>query len=496
MNIAVLIGISDYKTAPPLPACAKDVADMNRLLTATNKYDDVLCISANTHAAPLKDALRSFFAKHQASKPIQEALVHFSGHGVYHNDVLLCCSDFDPNRPASTAVSNEELDDLLRSVNPDVAVKILDACQSGSPYIKDTTPAFEKALGRSRLKSFICMASSKTDQSSFATADCSFFTNRFIEASLSRTDGTVLYRDIQAALADSFAATPEQTPFFVTQGTGLEVFAAVTPDMRALKAARQAGQISAQPEDTLAAAIGAQVQKLDALYVSAERASQAVEQARNNLDKATLSVPLVAQFYEKSVSFEGTLSTLPAAAELAKFADEQGWAKSYFLDVAYESVKVRVPKNVMASLSRLLRSEEASDVEYVTKTIQKPVRLVATEMLPLHVAQIRFEPKGHPSLKSYMLYLGLAHSLADVLVLSAVIRLIEKGWTGRALDLSSLEWQYRSFRWKDVTDRPDMIWEDALARAQATIQSYLEGLVPKKDERPVEATDTKQGTAA
>jgi hypothetical protein len=393
-------------------------------------------------------------------------------------------------------VSNDELDDLLRSLEPDIAVKILDACQSGSQYIKDTTPAFEKALRGSRLKSFICMASSKTDQSSYATADCSFFTHRFIEAALSRTEGTVFYRDIQAALADSFASTPEQTPFFVTQGTGLEVFAPVTPDMRALKAERHAGQIPAQPEDTLAAAVGAQVQKLDTLYVSPERASQAVEHARNNLERAALSVPLVAQFYQKSVSFEGTLATLPAGAELAKFADDQGWAKSYFLDVAYEAVKVRVPKDLTLSWRRMFYQDEAGDVEYVTKTIQKPVRLVATQMLPLHVAQIRFEPKGHPSLKSYVLYLGLAHSLVDVLVLSAVTRLIEKGWTDRSVDLSNLKWQYRSFRWKEVTDRPDLVWEEALARAQSAIQSYLEGLVPKKDERPAGATDAKQGPAA
>ncbi len=221
MNIAVLIGVSLYKVAAPLPACTADAKQMHKLLSAAKKYDDIFCLTQNTNAAPLKDALRTFFAKHQNLPDIDEALVYFSGHGVYHQDALFCCSDFDANRPASTSISNEEIDDLLRSVSPNVAVKVIDACQSGSPYIKDASAGFEKALRSSRLDSFICMTSSRLDQSSYATAEESAFTSKWINAALCKQDGSVLYRDIQAALADSFVDTPEQTPFFVSQGTGL-----------------------------------------------------------------------------------------------------------------------------------------------------------------------------------------------------------------------------------------------------------------------------------
>jgi uncharacterized caspase-like protein len=181
MNIAVLIGVSRYSVAAPLPACSADAEQVRKLLSATKKYDEISCLTQNTNSGPLKDALRAFFAKYQTPSDnpsdIDEALVYFSGHGIYHQeDALLCCSDFDSNRPASTSISNEEIDDLLRSVSPKVAVKIIDACQSGSPYIKDASVGFEKALRTSRLDSFICMASSRLDQSSYATPEESVFT--------------------------------------------------------------------------------------------------------------------------------------------------------------------------------------------------------------------------------------------------------------------------------------------------------------------------------
>lgn len=190
----MLIGVSEYKAAGRLPASSADVSQLHRLLLATKKYADIHCITSGTDATPLKEALRNFFGRYQNVGPIKEALVYFSGHGLYHADALLLCSDFDPKRPASTSITNTEIDDLLRSVAPDVAVKIIDACQSGSPYIKDATAGFAKALQESRLKSFICMASSQTDQSSYATAECSAFTDRLIDAALFKTEGTVIFR--------------------------------------------------------------------------------------------------------------------------------------------------------------------------------------------------------------------------------------------------------------------------------------------------------------
>lgn len=61
MNIAVVIGVSEYKSVPRLPACSADVAQMHRLLLATKKYADIQCITTSTDAAPLKGSPQELF---------------------------------------------------------------------------------------------------------------------------------------------------------------------------------------------------------------------------------------------------------------------------------------------------------------------------------------------------------------------------------------------------------------------------------------------------
>jgi hypothetical protein len=485
MHVAVLIGISDYKIAPQLPACTQDVSEMERLLLSTKKYGDICSISSNTNSGPLKETLRNFFARHQGSGPIQEALVYFSGHGMYHNDVLLCCSDFDPNRPSSTSISNAELDDLLRSLRPEVAVKILDACQSGAPYIKDVAPGFEKSLRESQLKAFICMASSRTDQSSYATTECSFFTDRLIDAALSKTEGVVLYRDIHAALADAFVATPEQTPFFVLQGSGLEPFAPVTPEMGELRSNRSAPPTLAKNEDSVVARISQEVHRMDTLYVSAKEVSKAIEQAGKDIKEMPLSHRVVSPFYDKVVSLDGKLPNTPGVQAVAKFAEERKWETKYFVKIQKEPQRIKVLKNAFAAVRLLPPFLEPDESEYQVKTIEKPVSLESSQPLPFEVARVLFEPKGHASLKAYALYIGLAHSLVEVVVLSAIAGLVESGWNERTVSASELAWRYQTYLWRDVVARPRLVWEEALTRGEETLAAYLQGLLPEKDKHKV-----------
>lgn len=319
-SIAVLIGVSTYKSEAHLPACSHDVENLRQLLAATKKYDEIVSLTERTDASQLKDDLRAFFMRHQTGGPIEEAFVYFSGHGTYQNDAMFCCSDFDASRPATTSISNAELDDLLRSVEPEIAVKVIDACQSGSPYIKDAGASFEKALSSSKLRSFLCMTSSRQDQSSYATAAESDFTSCWISAALSKSDGSVFYRDIQAYLADSFSSHPDQTPYFVNQGTSLEVFSAVTDEMRSLRSARQKIPSVAKANTDVITAIERVIAKEDARFVALADASKAIEKCKASLLAYQVSDHIVQAFYSCAVSLEPKLDALPRAAAIAQFA--------------------------------------------------------------------------------------------------------------------------------------------------------------------------------
>lgn len=491
MNIAILIGITKYKSEAALPACGLDAENMRRLLSTTKKYDEIQLVVENTNASQVKEALRQFFAKYQSVDGIEEAFVYFSGHGVYQNDAMLCCSDFDSNRPATTSISNSELDDLLRSVRPAVAVKVIDACQSGSPYIKDASAGFEKALSKSSLGSFICMASSRQDQSSYASVSESFFTKRWIDAALSKEDGSVLYRDIQAALADAFVSDPDQTPFFVNQGSGLEVFSAVTEDMRVLTLGRAKALLPDKPEAAIAQLIKAQVEARDKAFVAHNSVLKAVEKSKELLVASGIVEPLVKDFYDKSAKTDVKLPSIPKARSVAAFAEEQSWAKRYFVKVIEESYQVKVRKDpgLLPSINtKRFRTlgEIFSDEEFVSERRQRPSTLESTEPLPLEVAVLSFT-SFHPSLPAFLIYIGLVHSLTEVMVLSATVRLTQRGWESRTPELSDVQWRYQAQAWADVVNDPDLIWKDAQTRGEADIKSYLESLLPKS-ETSAEAT--------
>ncbi len=235
MNLAILIAISRYDHAHDLPGCTQDARNMRQLLVACHKYDHILEITEKTSASDLWQSLMAFVAEHQ-DKKIEEVMLYFSGHGYYQGDARFCGSDFESSRRHSTSVSNAEIDLLLRQLKPRVMVKVIDACQSGMPYIKGEQDAFKLALSRSVLPSFISMASSQCDQPSYVNLEGSDFTLKWIEAVVGTQAGPIYYSDIGAYLAKAFEGNADQTPFFVSQGHGREMLCVMNDALAKLRA--------------------------------------------------------------------------------------------------------------------------------------------------------------------------------------------------------------------------------------------------------------------
>lgn len=345
MNLALLIGIDTYERLPALPACANDLAIMHQTLNATNKYHHIELID-NASAENAKEKLRSFFASYNNTQDIEEIFVYFSGHGAYQDDALFCCADFDAKRAATTSISNTELDDLLRSATPKVAVKVIDACQSGAPYIKDVESGFLKSIKTSRLSSFICMASSQYDQYSYASNLTSHFTAAWVDAALSKTTGSVLYRDIQASLADRFASSPSQTPFFVNQGSALELFSIVTEEMISLQAVRSSYP-EKKSEKSISEILRQKISKNDSQFVELGEVTDTLNKSIELLNEAKIQDTLVSEFYKKSVNPDLKLSGLPRASDFAEFGSNHGWVKKYFIDIQEETYSIPNPLSVL-----------------------------------------------------------------------------------------------------------------------------------------------------
>ncbi|MFZ9179559.1 MAG: caspase family protein, partial [Limnohabitans sp.] len=183
------------------------------------------------------------WVKRNKGQLVDEVFWYFTGHGIYYGDARFCGRDYSPQLLEATSLSNQEVDDLLRLLQPRVVVKVIDACQSGAPYIKGHPPAFRRALEHSRLESFISMCSCTREQSSYAHLFGSDFTLTWLEAVLQRRSGVVSYRQIEQHLIQQFQHQVAQTPFFVKQGTGHEMFCRINPHMQTLARTIQAARL-------------------------------------------------------------------------------------------------------------------------------------------------------------------------------------------------------------------------------------------------------------
>jgi hypothetical protein len=175
-NISIIIGISKYENISSLPGCVNDVTLMRDLLNLTNKYHKNLLISEDTNAVQVKEQLSEFITK-QKSNTINEVFFYFIGHGYFDgNEFRYILSDFEKDKINQTTLSNDYLDNLLRTLNAKFTVKVVDACNSGIPYIKSANEnKYFEDIEKS-INNCCFMFSSNSIQPSYQT-QLSHFTN-------------------------------------------------------------------------------------------------------------------------------------------------------------------------------------------------------------------------------------------------------------------------------------------------------------------------------
>ncbi len=229
-NTAVLVGNSDYDSLSTLSCCHDDLVAMKELLEATGKYSETKIIE-NDNADALKNKMRAAIDKNQSTG---ELFFYFTGHGCQQEDFYYCATNFNPKRPNETGLSNSELHTLLRLANADVVVKVIDACNSGTSLIKADSEFISNE--KHGFKNLIQISSCLESQNSLIGEPLSIFTEKFRDSALRKKEGTVYYTDIVNTLRDEFIQNNEQTPFFVSQGTGREHFVDDAKRLEALRA--------------------------------------------------------------------------------------------------------------------------------------------------------------------------------------------------------------------------------------------------------------------
>ncbi|TIH19103.1 caspase family protein [Marinifilum sp. JC120] len=232
-KLAILVGVDKYVNENDLPPCGNDLELMSIFVKKSNHYDDCLTVELSPKASLVKSELSNFIRRYQ-EEDIEEVFFYYTGHGTtIADDFLYLFTDFDKSKAGQTSLKNSELDGMLKSLNPNLAIKVVDACHSGTEYIKsdiDLQRVFEKSLDQKFEKTYFLFSSAKHERS-WALSDYSVFTKSFAQSLLDFENKEIRYRDIMDYISDDVAVKKHQTPLFIQQADNTELFGEISSEL-------------------------------------------------------------------------------------------------------------------------------------------------------------------------------------------------------------------------------------------------------------------------
>lgn len=321
MNVAIIIGVSKYATGNDLPACKNDARKVFEVISKSDKYSNILYLNADENSPDTKKALTTFVSN-EKGKEVNELLFYYSGHGeFYKDDFFYLLSDFDSKKRNQTALQNSEVDQLFRSLSPALMVKVIDACQSGTSYIKENEvlQTYLQKTAQQSFKSCYFIYSSLNSQSSYAGVDISHFTASFLNAIRKEKGAAIRYKDVIDVILDDFEGDSQQTPFFVIQADFTEEFLIINDKLTEYFEGKAGSHTHQQisKESTLLQRIKEDASK----YSNKEGALRALAKFRELVEGMRLKDDLGA-LYELNSTFSETYRQKPSKWPVQKWLKE------------------------------------------------------------------------------------------------------------------------------------------------------------------------------
>ena len=293
---------------------------MKELLEATGRFENIELI-LNSDSSQLKERLRAVVDGHES---IGEIFFYFTGHGFQREaEFFFCATDFNAKRPNETGLSISELHVLLRTPEADLVVKVIDACNSGALLIKSDGSFLP--VNKQGFKNLIQISSCLDSQNSLSGNPLSVFTEKFRAASLRKTEGIVYYTDIINALRDDFLDNHDQTPHFVSQGTGREQFVESAKRLDGIRAKVLAQSRNAENNSNISSVIEPVLSQLEILG-----------RAESRFAKKDLAQEFISRFFDTlsdEVSSEGFLGQLFTSETVTHSAFEEPTTREFLIRV-------------------------------------------------------------------------------------------------------------------------------------------------------------------
>lgn len=447
-NLAILIGVADYQFINKLAPCDRDINLMSNILDISGKYQEILLLNNSPFSTTAKDQIAEFIRLHQETD-IDEIFIYYTGHGTrIKDDFFYLFADFDEQRLEQTSLRNSEFDAMLKSLKPKLTVKVIDACQAGTEYIKSNQELqliFDKSSKESFNKAYFLFSSSSAE-SSIALQDFSVFTKSFAKSLLNFESQNVRYRDIMAYISDDATVKKHQTPLFIQQADNTEIFINVSDKITELLAnqfeTNDELQDSKYIEEELIITPTSETLPLSALvkkvrnkgedFCSENEAKESIAQLKIFLSDYKWSDDIADHLFDITEEFSMDTPYLESQKEIAKWLSNT--KEEYFtaLDYTKESYEVEVPET---NMYRMI----AGGYRTVKKYKDILTGYSVTAPAPFQTLTIQLEPKEQ-ILSWYKAYITVIFSKAKLTIFYKFEREKERNWSERFIEEKN-EWK-------------------------------------------------------
>lgn len=501
-RIAIIIGVSNYTRQQPLPACQNDADLVRFVLNNSNEYEDILFLSGkDTSSDEVKYQLTQFVDKHKSREglgALEEVFFFYSGHGQFKDDEFyFLFSDFDESRRNKTSLKNSELDGYLRTLSPNLAVKIVDACNAGVQYVKDSggiEAIIQKGLKEQGLKKIYFMFSSLFDQSSFASINVSHYTQSFIEAIYSNGRPEIRYRDIVDQITDKFEHNKEQRPFFVMQADNTEIFGSfadkekneIRTRLETLTAIPSTGVVTASTP-AKHSSLGDIIKEQSKDYLNDEEILEAIEQLLKATHRFTPSQD-IADLFIVEVETAKSVTGLPKLGEIGKWLRDNN--REFFGRVVTRSEEYEDYENsitrAMASMNIAYGTSEKPKKIKMYKEVVTGYELIWDKPSFWRIGlMLNTQLPNIPTFKLNILYL---FSKLDIRLFYS----IDETWPGPGnVGTRSLhgEWKAMQLRLRELKTNPKAV-STVFADFTSSVTERLKQIAGVQNEQLPEGTDT------
>lgn len=472
MKVAILIGVVEFDSYSNLNGCKNDVDAVKDIIEASKNFDEIKVYDNRVESAVIKDSLRLLF-EDLHEKNVDELFFYFTGHGSFFRDEFYyILSDYDEDKRRQTSLQNSEIDTLIKSISPEIVVKVIDACESGVSYVKGDSKAkaIEKHYNdtKDEFKKCYFLHSSLTTQASYQNSNISDFTKSFLSAIETNENSKIRYKDIIDYISDDFEKRTDQTPFFVAQGAFTETFLNSSEEIKRIiqkYIGKSSSTANENKDSTIYNSFIEKIQKDAEDYASEEEVLGLLHKIQTNLESKKLNSDM-SQLFDLEVIFEYSLDDLPKSKAIVNWLNDN--KHDYFTSFTYdiETYEENVPVNVFGTFFEMMKEPKK-----VTKQRSVLSGYDLTVDVPYKSILINLNPK-YPNISKHACLIAFVISPKIATFFSSQTSYIPLSWTKKIIK-ADFKWVTHSFLAKEESNIVTYI-NDVFDDYCKQILSYLE----------------------